>query len=84
MKKIKTREELTESFYFSKTEIKRLLDIPQAKANQIYEIADAWDTEHLKYRVFDTSVSRKGLCEATEIPWYQIKQIARKRKENEQ
>lgn len=67
MIRTKTRQQIANQFYLTKTDIQRLLGVSQYKARQIYDLADGIDTEELKYRVEPTKVRITSISKVTGI-----------------
>lgn len=62
MQRTKTRQEIFNSHYLSKSDIRKLLDISEKKARKVYELAEEIDKEELgKYRIEDTKVRKKSV-----------------------
>lgn len=63
----KTRQQIANQLYLTKTGIQRLLGVSQQKAVRIYELANQIDAEDLKYRVEPTKVRITSISKVTGI-----------------
>lgn len=63
----KTRQQIANQLYLTKTDIQRLLGVSQQKAVRIYELANQIDAEDLKYRVEPTKVRITSISKVTGI-----------------
>ena len=63
----KTRQQIANQRYLTKTDIQRLLGVSQQKAVRIYDLANQIDTEDLKYRVEPTKVRITSISKVTGI-----------------
>ena len=76
MIRTKTRQQIANQFYLTKTDIQRLLGVSQYKARQIYELADGIDKDELKYRVEPTKVRLTSVSKVTGLSLNLIKKQA--------
>ncbi|WP_102341274.1 hypothetical protein [Galactobacillus timonensis] len=72
----KTRQQIANQLYLTKTDIQRLLGVSQYKARRIYDLADGIDTEELKYRVEPTKVRLTSVSKVTGLSLNLIKKQA--------
>lgn len=63
----KTRQQIANQLYLTKTDIQRLLGVSQQKAVRIYDLANQIDAEDLKYRVEPTKVRITSISKVTGI-----------------
>ena len=63
----KTRQQIANQLYLTKTDIQRLLCVSQQKAVRIYELANQIDAEDLKYRIEPTKVRITSISKVTGI-----------------
>lgn len=63
----KTRQQIANQLYLTKTDIQRLLGVSQQKAVKIYDLANQIDAEDLKYRVEPTKVRITSISKVTGI-----------------
>jgi len=63
----KTRQQIANQLYLTKTDIQRLLGVSQYKARRIYDLANQIDAEDLKYRVEPTKVRITSISKVTGI-----------------
>ena len=64
---VKTRQQIANQLYLTKTDIQRLLGVSQYKARRIYDLADGIDAEELKYRIEPTKVRITSISKVTGI-----------------
>lgn len=76
MIRTKTRQQIANQLYLTKTDIQRLLGVSQYKARRIYDLADGIDTEELKYRVEPTKVRLTSISKVTGLSLNLIKKQA--------
>ena len=76
MIRTKTRQQIANQLYLTKTDIQRLLGVSQYKARRIYDLANNIDTEELKYRIEPTKVRISSVSKATGISLNLIKKQA--------
>lgn len=76
MIRTKTRQQIANQLYLTKTDIQRLLGVSQYKARRIYDLADEIDAEELKYRIEPTKVRISSISKATGISLNLIKKQA--------
>lgn len=76
MIRAKTRQQIANQLYLTKTDIQRLLGVSQYKARRIYDLADEIDAEELKYRIEPTKVRISSVSKATGISLNLIKKQA--------
>ena len=76
MIRTKTRQQIANQLYLTKTDIQRLLGVSQYKARRIYDLADGIDAEELKYRIEPTKVRISSVSKATGISLNLIKKQA--------
>ena len=76
MIRTKTRQQIANQLYLTKTDIQRLLGVSQYKARRIYDLANSIDTEELKYRIEPTKVRISSVSKATGISLNLIKKQA--------
>lgn len=67
MIRAKTRQQIANQLYLTKTDIQRLLSVSQYKARRIYDLADGIDAEELKYRIEPTKVRITSISKVTGI-----------------
>lgn len=67
MQRLKTKEEILDSQFVSKADIKKLFGIGSERANKIYKLADEIDNADLKYRIFDNRVRITSMCKVVGI-----------------
>ena len=67
MIRVKTRQQIANQLYLTKTDIQRLLGVSQYKARRIYDLADGIDAEELKYRIEPTKVRITSISKVTGI-----------------
>lgn len=82
MIRTKTRQQIANQLYLTKTDIQRLLGVSQYKARRIYDLADEIDAEELKYRIEPTKVRISSISKATGISLNLIKKQAEEGNEN--
>lgn len=63
----KTRQQIANQLYLTKTDIQRLLGVSQQKAVRIYDLANEIDAEDLKYRIEPTKVRITSISKVTGI-----------------
>ena len=63
----KTRQQIANQLYLTKTDIQRLLGVSQQKAVRIYDLANQIDAEDLKFRVEPTKVRITSISKVTGI-----------------
>lgn len=63
----KTRQQIANQLYLTKTDIQRLLCVSQQKAVRIYDLANQIDAEDLKYRIEPTKVRITSISKVTGI-----------------
>ena len=74
----KTREEISNQYYLSKTDILILFRVGDSKMNRIYKLAEEIDIKDLgEYRVEPLKVRMASVCKATGISLNMIKQQAK-------
>ena len=73
---VKTRQQIANQLYLTKTDIQRLLGVSQYKARRIYDLADGIDKDELKYRIEPTKVRISSVSKATGISLNLIKKQA--------
>ena len=76
MIRTKTRQQIANQLYLTKTDIQRLLGVSQYKARMIYDLANNIDTEELKYRVEPTKVRLTSVSKVTGLSLNLIKKQA--------
>lgn len=76
MIRIKTRQQIANQLYLTKTDIQRLLGVSQYKARQIYDLADGIDKDELKYRIEPTKVRLTSVSKVTGLSLNLIKKQA--------
>ena len=74
----KTRQQIANQLYLTKTDIQRLLGVSQYKARRIYDLANQIDAEDLKYRVEPTKVRITSISKVTGISVNLMKKQAEK------
>lgn len=67
MRPSRTRQQIANQLYLTKTDIQRLLGVSQQKAVRIYDLANQIDAEDLKYRVEPTKVRITSISKVTGI-----------------
>ena len=74
----KTREEISNQFYLSKTDISTLFKIGDARTQKIYKLAEQIDNDDLgDYRIEPTKVRMTSVCKVTGISLNLLKQQAK-------
>lgn len=68
----KSRKEISQQFYFSKADLKKLFGVSSRTAKRIFELANSLD-EGLTYRIEDTKVSLNSVCKVMGMTHDQIK-----------
>lgn len=64
----KTRQQIANQLYLTKTDIRKLLGVSQPSANRIYKLAEKIDAEELKeFRVEPTKVRITSISKVTGI-----------------
>ena len=76
MIRTKTRQQIANQLYLTKTDIQRLLGVSQYKARRIYDLADEIDAEELKYRIEPTKVRLTSVSKVTGLSLNLIKKQA--------
>lgn len=80
MIRTKTRQQIANQLYLTKSDIQRLLGVSQQKAVRIYDLANQIDAEDLKYRVEPTKVR---ITSISKVPGISVN-LMKKQAEEEQ
>ena len=73
MNRNKTVEEIANSMFMSKADIRKMFRFGSDRAKAIFDRADLIDAEEIRYRVFDDRVRTTSVCKVLGITVEQLK-----------